>query len=208
MSEETQAITPADTVMSTPPAGAVAPAVPTEVPVAPLPAPAQSVVPSPAVEPSAAPVVEPPVADVPSQPVVPSESAGTQTAAGTAVTADGSPAAAQGAGVQPSEPQPPVAPEIPTGTVAPPTSPVPPVPPAVIEGIVYRGRTDDDVLTGCFCKVVAGEHQGRYGVLTGTVTVGLGDGWPARVTVRTRDDRDEYVTVNYEDIRPAQAGGR
>jgi uncharacterized protein YbdZ (MbtH family) len=83
-----------------------------------------------------------------------------------------------------------------------------PVPPAVIDGIVYRGRTDDDVLTGTFCNVIAGEHQGRYGVLTGTVTVALTDGWPATVTVRTRDDRDEYITVNYADIRPAQPGGR
>jgi hypothetical protein len=109
----------------------------------------------------------------------------------------------------------PVAPEQPPAPSQPATleeSPVEPettspVPPAVIEGIVYRGRTDDDVLTGTFCRVIAGEHQGRYGVFTNTATITL-DGWPATVTVRTRDDRDENITVNYADIRPAQAGGR
>ena len=85
--------------------------------------------------------------------------------------------------------------------------PVSPVPAAVIEGIVYRGRNDDDVLTGTFCRVIAGEFQGRYGVFTNTATITL-DGWPATVIVRTRDDRDENITVNYADIRPAQAGGR
>jgi hypothetical protein len=82
------------------------------------------------------------------------------------------------------------------------------VPPAVVNGVVYRGRDDNDVLTGGWCTVIAGEHQGRYGVYTATATVLLADGWPATVTVRTRDARDEDIIVNYADIRPSQAGGR
>jgi len=73
---------------------------------------------------------------------------------------------------------------------------------------VHRGRNDDDVLTGGWCTVVAGDHQGRYGVYTDTATVFTADGWPATVTVRTRDDRNEDIVVDYADIRPAQAGGR
>lgn len=84
---------------------------------------------------------------------------------------------------------------------------VPPIP-GVVSGVVYRPRTDDDVLSGNFCRVVSGEHQGRYGVFVGTSTVFVNDGWPATVTVRTRDDRDELILVNYADIRPAQPGGR
>jgi hypothetical protein len=109
--------------------------------------------------------------------------------------------AAPVAAEQPSEPGP--APDAPD----PAPEQVATVPPAVINGIVYRGRDDRDVLSGNFCRVIAGEHEGRYGVLTGTATVFL-DGWPATVTVRTRDDRDEYITVDYVDIRPANPGGR
>lgn len=83
----------------------------------------------------------------------------------------------------------------------------PAIPAAVIDGIVYRGRTDDDVLTGNFCRVIAGDQQGRYGVFTKTATL-YPDGWPATVTIHTRDDRDELIVVNYADIRPAQPGGR
>ena len=82
-----------------------------------------------------------------------------------------------------------------------------PAVPAIVDGVVYRPRTDNDVLSGRFCRVINGEHQGRYGVFVQTATVFL-DGWPATVTVRTRDDRDEYILVNYADIRPAQPGGR
>jgi len=44
-------------------------------------------------------------------------------------------------------------------------------------------------------------------VFTNTATITL-DGWPATVIVRTRDDRDENITVDYADIRPALPGGR
>ena len=87
------------------------------------------------------------------------------------------------------------------------STPVLPAPPGVIDGTVYRPRTDNDVLSGSFCRVIDGEHQGRYGVFISTDTVFL-DGWPATVTVRTRDAEDEYILVNYADIRPAQPGGR
>lgn len=90
---------------------------------------------------------------------------------------------------------------------APAPSAAPAIPPAVIDGIVYRGRDDNDVLSGNFCRVVAGEHQGRYGVFVTTNTLCL-DGWPATVTIKTRDDRDELIVVSYGDIRPAQPGGR
>ncbi|HTA98665.1 MAG TPA: hypothetical protein VK730_13615 [Solirubrobacteraceae bacterium] len=123
------------------------------------------------------------------------------------------PTATSGAGSEPSNETPipsadePEATDSASSSAAAETLPVSPVPAAVIEGIVYRGRTDDDVLTGTFCRVIAGEHQGRYGVFTNTATITL-DGWPATVIVRTRDDRDENLTVNYADIRPAAAGGR
>jgi hypothetical protein len=88
------------------------------------------------------------------------------------------------------------------------SAPTAPAIPGVVDGVVYRPRTDNDVLSGSFCRVINGEHQGRYGVFVRTATVFVNDGWPATVTVRTRDDRDEYLLVNYADIRPAQPGGR
>jgi hypothetical protein len=76
-----------------------------------------------------------------------------------------------------------------------------------VDGSVYRGRGDDDAITGRFCTVVSGEHQGRYGVLQNTATL-TANGWPELVVVRTRDAEDENLVVRYEDIRPAQAGRR
>ena len=76
-----------------------------------------------------------------------------------------------------------------------------PVPLGVYGGDVYRGRTDNDVLTGKFAQVIAGPSQGRHGVYTSTAEMGA-DGYPAIVILRTRDDRDENIRVRYQDIRP------
>lgn len=81
------------------------------------------------------------------------------------------------------------------------------VPAAVVNGVVYRGRDDNDVLTGSFCRVVSGPYEGRYAVYINTATVGP-DGYPVDVVVRTRDANDELLNVKYADIRPAEAGGR
>jgi hypothetical protein len=76
-----------------------------------------------------------------------------------------------------------------------------------IDGSVYRPRSDDDVLTNHFCRVIAGEYTGRYGVLQSTATLGV-DGWPDLVVVRTRDAEDENIIVPYAAIRPDEAGKR
>ena len=75
------------------------------------------------------------------------------------------------------------------------------------DGSVYRARSDDDVLTNTFCKVIAGPYTGRYGVYITTASLGA-DGWPDQVVVRTRDAEDENIVVAYADIRPDVAGRR
>lgn len=75
------------------------------------------------------------------------------------------------------------------------------------DGAVYRARSDNDVLTNSFCKVIAGPYTGRYGVFWSTASLGA-DGWPSEVVVRTRDAEDENIVVNYADIRPDVAGRR
>jgi hypothetical protein len=74
-------------------------------------------------------------------------------------------------------------------------------------GDVVRGRSDDDALTNQFARVVAGDNVGRYGVFTKTLSIGE-DGYPDKVLLHTRDDRDEDLEVDYADLRPAKAGGR
>ena len=84
----------------------------------------------------------------------------------------------------------------------------PPAPSGVaFDGSVYRARSDNDVLTNTFCKVIAGPYTGRYGVYITTASLGA-DGWPAEVVVRTRDAEDENIVVAYADIRPDVAGRR
>jgi hypothetical protein len=61
---------------------------------------------------------------------------------------------------------------------------------------------DDDVPIGGFCKVIAGPYKGRYGVYTT-----VGEHW-ATAIVRTRDDLDENITVQYDHIRPDTPGKR
>jgi hypothetical protein len=75
------------------------------------------------------------------------------------------------------------------------------------DGSVYRARSDNDVLTNTFCKVIAGPYAGRYGVYITTASLGA-DGWPDQVVVRTRDAEDENIVVAYADIRPDVAGRR
>lgn len=70
-----------------------------------------------------------------------------------------------------------------------------------------RVLSDDEVTEGSFCKVVAGPHQGRYGVLHAVEMEDV-NGQPLVATVRTRDDNDEYLSVRYEHIRPDAAGKR
>lgn len=67
--------------------------------------------------------------------------------------------------------------------------------------------SDADALHGHFCRVVSGEHEGRYGVLEQTAEADA-KGRPKTVVVRTRDEHDERIVVNYSDLRPAQPGGR
>ena len=76
-----------------------------------------------------------------------------------------------------------------------------------LTGDVEIGRTDDDALTNRFATIIAGEHAGRYVVVGSSLEMGS-DGYPLRVLVRTRDDRDEVLTVDYADLRPTATGGR
>jgi hypothetical protein len=62
------------------------------------------------------------------------------------------------------------------------------------------------VPTGSFCRVVDGEHAGRYGVVLEHVE--WFDGGPAMSIVRTRDDDDMLIMVDTGSLTPAQAGGR
>lgn len=95
----------------------------------------------------------------------------------------------------------------PTPDPAPSTAPSLPAGAVNATGDVMRPRTDDDVLTGAFARVVDGPEAGRYVVVQQTVTTNP-DGYPETVQVKTRDDRDELLVVNYADLRPASPGGR
>jgi len=71
----------------------------------------------------------------------------------------------------------------------------------------FSRRSRADVMTGLFCKVVKGKYAGRYGVYDYNATVAK-DGYPLTVIVKTRDENHEYITVNYSDIEPSEAGHR
>lgn len=63
-------------------------------------------------------------------------------------------------------------------------------------------RGVNDAVEGHFVDVVAGPHEGRYGVL---ISVGAN---PKESVVRTRDANTDLISVDYNDLRPALAGRR
>lgn len=70
-----------------------------------------------------------------------------------------------------------------------------------------RPLTDNEPREGSFVKVIKGPHAGRYGVFLKPGTVGE-TGKPVTAVVRTRDDDDDHLLVEYKDIRPDSPGKR
>jgi hypothetical protein len=68
-------------------------------------------------------------------------------------------------------------------------------------------RSDDDALEGHFVNVVAGPHEGVFGVFD-KVNEYAADGYPKTVIVEARDAKGDLFTVNYKDLRPAAAARR
>lgn len=56
-------------------------------------------------------------------------------------------------------------------------------------------------------KVIKGPYAGRYGVFLKPGRVGE-TGKPVTAVVRTRDDDDDHLLVDYKDLRPDVAGKR
>ncbi len=71
-------------------------------------------------------------------------------------------------------------------------------------------RVGSDVVQGQFARVGvdAEEHAGRYGVFEEVGMVDPESGYPLTVIFTTRDDNHERLVVAYEDLEPANAGGR
>ncbi len=69
-------------------------------------------------------------------------------------------------------------------------------------------RDDSDASVGHFVDVVEGEHKGRYGVLIDFADYDRKTGFPNKAIVRTRDKDTARIVVDYESLRPAEAGGR
>jgi len=69
-------------------------------------------------------------------------------------------------------------------------------------------RSDNDALFGDWVDVVSGPSSGRYGVLEKGATFSGADGYPVTVVIRTRDARNELLTLNYSDLRPSRSGKR
>lgn len=63
-------------------------------------------------------------------------------------------------------------------------------------------RGPADPVLGGFVDVVAGEHEGRYGVLWSIAPNG------EDAVVRTRDKFTDLLSVSLADLRPAEAGRR
>lgn len=59
---------------------------------------------------------------------------------------------------------------------------------------------------GHFVTVVAGEHEGAYGVYYDNVTFDA-NGKPDVILVRTRDADNRQLEVRYADVRPAESRG-
>lgn len=72
----------------------------------------------------------------------------------------------------------------------------------------FTRRSGDDALFGHFVDVIAGDHAGRRGHYFEDVSHGT-DGYPLRVLVRSRDEHNEMLEVDYKDVRPTDyMGGR
>lgn len=69
-------------------------------------------------------------------------------------------------------------------------------------------RSDRDVVPGRFCRIAEGDHQGRYGVLMDVKGPPDDDGFPTVALVLTRDDLHEDLVVGYDQLAPANPGGR
>lgn len=67
-------------------------------------------------------------------------------------------------------------------------------------------RTDDDALEGGFANVVSGPHAGRFGALM-YVTERGEDGYPTKCVLRTRDAYNQFLAVDYADLRPSGSNG-
>lgn len=76
-----------------------------------------------------------------------------------------------------------------------------------VEVTDLTARSDADVRVGRFCKVVGGDHDGRYGVYERTSTYG-DDGYPDEVIVATRDEDSMRIVVPYSSLVPSEAGHR
>lgn len=74
--------------------------------------------------------------------------------------------------------------------------------PDATERSVNDTRGVNDPVEGHFVRVVAGPHEGRYGVL-----VRVGED-PKQSVLRTRDKYTDLLSVDYNDLRPAEAGLR
>jgi hypothetical protein len=72
---------------------------------------------------------------------------------------------------------------------------------------MQRPREDGDALTGQFAMITEGDLVGTH-VVVGSATERDKDGFPKKVIVRTRDDRDEVLVVDYASLRPVGSGGR
>lgn len=65
--------------------------------------------------------------------------------------------------------------------------------------IDHRNKRDDsDALTGHFCRITKGDHEGRVGVFESAASTGK-DGWPDTINVNLGGIP---VTVPYEDCVP------
>ena len=156
-------------------------------------APAEPAVPEPVAAPAPVPAPDPTVAASPGTPSEPESTGSTPSPSGEAETPAQTPTEA---------PTPdPALPVPPAPVAAPPAGAIDP------DGGVQRPRTDDDVLVGQFATIVDGPYADKYVVYQSTVESGK-DGYPTTVLVKTRDERDENLVVEYEHLRPATPGGR
>ena len=73
--------------------------------------------------------------------------------------------------------------------------------PAKKKEIPVDPTDDTQAVEGGFVNVVAGKHKGRYGVLISAPSFDS-------CVVRTRDDASERLVLSYDELEPAEPGGR